>query len=72
MLRYIIVVNNIGYEKMVNEKGIIHVRIQKELAKKFRIEVTRFYGGERGALSRAIEEAIELWLKVKTAKAKPT
>ena len=55
--------------EMVSEKGIIHVRIDKQLEKKFRIEVTRLYGGERGALSRAIEEAIELWLKEK-AKAK--
>jgi hypothetical protein len=47
------------------EKGIIHVRINKELEKKFRLEVTRLYGGERGALSKAIEEAINLWLKKK-------
>jgi hypothetical protein len=50
---------------MSEEKGIIHVRIDKELEKKFRIEVTRLYGGERGALSRAIEESINLWLKKK-------
>jgi hypothetical protein len=50
---------------MSEEKGIIYVRIEKQLAKKFRIEVTRLYGGERGALSRAIEEAINLWLKKK-------
>jgi len=51
--------------------GIIYARIKDDLEKQFRIEVTRFYGGERGALSRAIEEAIELWLKEK-AKAKST
>jgi len=50
---------------MSDEKGIIYVRIEKELEKTFRIEVTRHYGGERGALSRAIEEAIGLWLKKK-------
>lgn len=55
---------------MSEEKGIIHVRIEKQLEKKFRIEVTRLYGGERGALSRAIEEAIELWLKKKESSAK--
>jgi tRNA threonylcarbamoyladenosine modification (KEOPS) complex Cgi121 subunit len=65
MLRDSIVVSNEGYVTMTDEKGIIHVRIQKELAKKFRIEVTRLYGGERGALSRAIKEAIESWLKEK-------
>jgi hypothetical protein len=65
MLRDSIVVSNEGYERMTDEKGIIHVRIEKELAKKFRIEVTRLYGGERGALSRAMSEAIESWLKQK-------
>jgi len=45
--------------------GIIYARIDDYLEKKFRIEVTRLYGGERGALSRAIKEAIELWLKEK-------
>jgi hypothetical protein len=55
---------------MSEEKGIIHVRIEKQLAKKFRIEVTRLYGGERGALSRAIEEAINLWLKKKESSTK--
>jgi hypothetical protein len=53
---------------MANEKGIIHVRIDKQLEKKFRVEVARLYGGERGALSRAIKEAIELWVIEKTAK----
>jgi len=65
MLRYTIVVSNEGFDEMTDEKGIIHVRIEKELGKKFRIEVTRVYGGERGALSRAIEEAIQLWLEKK-------
>jgi Arc/MetJ-type ribon-helix-helix transcriptional regulator len=55
-------------KEMVNEKGIVHVRIDKQLEKKFRIEVARVYGGERGALSKAIKEAIELWLKEKTSK----
>lgn len=50
---------------MSGEKGIIYVRIEKDLEKKFRLEVTRLYGGERGALSRGIEEAISLWLKKK-------
>jgi Arc/MetJ-type ribon-helix-helix transcriptional regulator len=54
--------------QMGNEKGIIHVRIDKQLEKKFRVEVARLYGGERGALSKAIKEAIELWLKEKTSK----
>ena len=52
-------------QRLSEEKGIIYVRIDKELEKRFRIEVTRLYGGERGALSRAIEESINLWLKKK-------
>lgn len=55
---------------MSEEKGIIYVRIERGLEKKFRIEVTRLYGGERGALSRAIEEAIGLWLKKKESTGK--
>jgi hypothetical protein len=43
--------------------GIVYARIDDDIDKKFRIEVARLYGGERGALSRAIKEAMELWLK---------
>lgn len=42
---------------------IIHVRIDDELGKSFRVEVAKRYGGQRGALSKAIEEAIKLWLE---------
>jgi hypothetical protein len=45
--------------------GIIYARIDDALEKNFRIEVTRLYGGERGALSKAVKEAIELWLREK-------
>jgi hypothetical protein len=63
--------SNEGTERMSEEeKAIIHVRIDKELGKRFRVEVTRLYGGERGALSRAIEEAINLWLKKKEPSSK--
>ena len=58
------------HDRMSEEKGIIYARIERQLEKRFRIEVTRFYGGERGALSRAIEEAIGLWLKKKEATTK--
>lgn len=51
--------------EMTQEKGIIHVRIDKQVEKKFRIEVARLYGGQRGSLSRAVQEAIELWVKEK-------
>lgn len=41
---------------------IIYARVDAQLAREFRVEVARHYGGERGAISRAIEEAIQLWL----------
>ena len=43
--------------------GVIFARINAKLEKKFRIEVARRYGGEKGAISKAVEEAIKLWLK---------
>jgi len=42
--------------------GVIYARINDELEKKFRIQVASRMGGQKGALSRAIEEAIELWI----------
>jgi hypothetical protein len=70
MLRDTILASNKGRIKLSEEKGIIHVRIDKTLNKTFRIEVTRLYGGERGALSRAVEEALRLWLKKKESSVK--
>lgn len=43
--------------------GVIYARINDELEKKFRIKVASEKGGQRGAISRAIEEAILLWLE---------
>jgi len=43
--------------------GILHVRINDELEKKFRKRVLDVYGVKKGALSKAVEEAIKLWLK---------
>ena len=43
--------------------GVIFARINDALEKQFRIEVARRYVGEKGAISKAIEEAIKLWLK---------
>jgi len=42
--------------------GVIYARINDELEKRFRVKVAEKYGGERGAISKAIEEAIKLWL----------
>jgi hypothetical protein len=40
-----------------------HVIISDELDRKFRMKVLEEYGSEKGALSKAVAEAIELWLK---------
>ena len=42
--------------------GVIYARINDELEKRFRVKEAEKYGGERGAISKAIEEAIKLWL----------
>jgi len=43
--------------------GALFVRISDELEREFRIRVAQKHGGERGAISKAVEEAIKLWLK---------
>jgi len=39
------------------------VIIPDGLDRRFRVKVASKYGGKRGALGRAVREAIELWLK---------
>lgn len=41
----------------------LFAEVDKELEKKFRIKVAEKYGGQSRALTRALEEAIKLWLK---------
>jgi len=43
--------------------GRLLVVIDDELEEEFRKAVARIYGFKKGALSKAIEEAIRLWLK---------
>ena len=43
--------------------GILHVRIDDELEKRFRKKVLDVYGVKKGALAKAVEEAIKLWLE---------
>jgi len=43
--------------------GKMLVKIDDELEKRFRIAVIKVKGKKRGALSEAVEEAIELWLE---------
>jgi metal-responsive CopG/Arc/MetJ family transcriptional regulator len=41
-----------------------------DLGKEFRVRVIERYGNEKGALSRAIAEAIRLWIREKEAPVK--
>ncbi len=43
----------------------LYLTIRSNLEKRFREEVARRLGMKKGNLQIAIEEAIELWLKVK-------
>lgn len=43
--------------------GVITVKIPDELEVKFRKKILDVYGVKKGALGRAITEAIELWLE---------
>jgi len=42
----------------------IFARIDPELEKKFRLKVVEKYGAEKGAIAKALEEAIEKWLSI--------
>jgi len=41
----------------------IFARINPELEREFRVKVARKYGGQKGAIEKALEEAIKEWLK---------
>jgi len=43
--------------------GRILITIDDELEERFRKVVARVYGARKGAISKAIEEAIKLWLE---------
>lgn len=45
--------------------GKVSFVIGDELEKEFRVEVAKRLGGKKGDQSKAIEEAIKLWLKEK-------
>ncbi len=45
--------------------GRLDAIIPDDLDHELRIRVAELYGGERGALSKAVTEAIRLWLKQK-------
>jgi len=45
--------------------GRLFLEIPDDVEKRFRIRVLELYGAKKGALSKALTEAIELWLKSK-------
>jgi len=47
---------------MVIEMGRISVALSDELEKKLRFKTIEVYGGRKGDLSRAVEEAVETWV----------
>jgi hypothetical protein len=42
---------------------VLYGKIDKELEKKFRHKVIERFDGEKGALIKALEEAISVWLR---------
>ena len=42
---------------------VLYARIDSDLERKLRIKIAKKYGGQKGALRRALEEAIRLWLE---------
>jgi len=45
--------------------GRLDVIIPDDVEGELRVRVAQLFGGERGALSKAVAEAIQLWLKQK-------
>jgi hypothetical protein len=47
---------------MVIEMGRISVEIPDELEKKLRLQTIERFGGRKGDLSKAVEEAVKSWV----------
>ena len=43
--------------------GRIFIRIDDDLERKFRIKAVEKYGGRKGCIGKAVEEAIKKWLE---------
>jgi len=52
----------IVYKKLVIEMGRISVELPDELEKKLRFKTIERFGGKKGDLSRAVEEAVKTWV----------
>ena len=49
-------------KKLVVEMGRISVELSDDLEKKLRFKTIERFGGRKGDLSRAVEEAVETWV----------
>ena len=49
-------------KKLVVEMGRISVELSDDLEKKLRFKTIERFGGRKGDLSRAVEEAVEIWV----------
>jgi len=47
---------------MIIEMGRISVELSDELEKKLRIKTVERFGGRKGDLSKAVEEAVKTWV----------
>ena len=43
--------------------GRINIFISDEIEKEFRLKAVERFGGKKGSLSKALEEAVKLWLE---------
>jgi hypothetical protein len=49
-------------KKLVVRMGRINVELSDELEKKLRFKTIERFGGKKGDLSRAVEEAVKTWV----------
>ena len=49
-------------KKLVIEMGRISVELSDELEKRLRFKTIERFGGKKGDLSRAVEEAVKTWV----------
>jgi hypothetical protein len=48
---------------MVFKMGRINVSLSEELEKKLRFKTIEVFGGKKGDLSRAVEQAVKTWVE---------
>jgi len=50
------------FKKLVVKMGRINVELSDDLEKKLRFKTIERFGGKKGDLSRAVEEAVKTWV----------